>query len=116
MSVYANLYMDQGADFDVVVTIEDGLGNLFDLTGYTGRAQMRKSYNSSNAIDIHVEMPPFNPKSGEVSLRLSPEETSAIKAGRYVYDVEITADDVENENTTLRVIEGQIIVTPQVTK
>jgi hypothetical protein len=38
-------------------------------------------------------------------------QTSAIKAGRYVYDIEITGD-----GETLRVLEGIVVINPEVTK
>jgi hypothetical protein len=112
MAVYANLYMDQGSDFNTVITIEDGLGNTFDLTGYSVRAQMRKTYLSNNKIEFSTSLP-LDLTTGEIELNLTASETSAITAGRYVYDVEIYTS---NNSSTIRVIEGQVIVNPQVTR
>ena len=44
--------------------------------------------------------------------RLTAAQTNAIAAGRYVYDVEITS----GEGIVTRVVEGQIEVTPGVTR
>jgi hypothetical protein len=48
---------------------------------------------------------------GEITLSLTPTQTSALKAGRYVYDVEMAAP-----HETVRVMEGIITVTPEVTR
>jgi hypothetical protein len=111
MAVYSNLYIDQGADFSSIVTVENVLGQLFDLTNYSARGQIRKTYSSSNSIDFSANIP--NPQSGEILLELTSSQTREMKAGRYVYDVEIfTSNDTE----VIRVVEGQIMVNPEVTR
>ena len=50
---------------------------------------------------------------GKVTISLTAAQTAAVKAGRYVYDVEITGTSPVE---TLRVLEGLITVTPEVTK
>jgi hypothetical protein len=111
MAVYSNLYIDQGSDFSSVVTVEDVLGQLFDLTNYSARGQIRKTYSSSNAINFSTSI--SNPQSGEILLELSSEQTRTMKAGRYVYDVEIFTT---NDGEVIRVVEGQIMVNPEVTR
>jgi hypothetical protein len=84
-------------------------GDPKDLSDYTAAAQMRKSYFTNTAIDFTAEI--TLPEDGEVTISLTAEETSAIKAGRYVYDIEITGED-----ETLRVLEGIVVINPEVTK
>jgi ABC-type proline/glycine betaine transport system ATPase subunit len=47
MAVLSDLSIDQGADYSADIVVEDGNGNVANLTGYTVAAQMRKSYASS---------------------------------------------------------------------
>jgi len=47
-----------------------------------------------------------------IRLILSDTQTNSMKAGRYVYDVEITSPSGEKT----RVLEGQVEVTPGVTR
>ena len=56
-----------------------------------------------------------SPTSGAFTLALPAATSSAIKAGRYLYDVEIvkTSGGVTN---TARVIEGIITISPEITK
>ena len=49
MAAIANLLIDQGASFSSTVTVYNSDDTVFDLTDYTGAAQVRKSYSSSSA-------------------------------------------------------------------
>ena len=109
MAQIYNLYIDQGTTFSTSLSVEDQYGEPKDLTDYTAAAQMRKSYYTNTAVNFNAEV--SSPTDGEVTIYLSAEETSAIKAGRYVYDVEVTG-----ENETLRVLEGIVVINPEVTK
>ena len=108
----SNLTIDQGASFKAEIDVKDADGDALDLTGFTGAGQMRKTYASSSATNFTVEFK--NPRTtGTLTISLTASQTNAIKAGRYVYDVEITkTSDAE----VTRVVEGQIDVTPGVTR
>ena len=112
MAMISNLTIDQGASFKAEIDVKDADGDALDLTGFTGAGQMRKTYSSSTKTDFAVEFK--NPRSsGTLSISLTAVKTNALKAGRYVYDVEITkTSDAE----VTRVVEGQIDVTPGVTR
>jgi hypothetical protein len=108
MATKANLVIDQGTTFTTTLTVTDDDGTALDLTGYTGSAQIRKHYTSSNSVSFNVAV---SPGSGEVTLSLTANATSNITAGRYVYDCELT-----NTGTVSRILEGIVTVTPQVTR
>ena len=108
----SNLTIDQGASFKAEIDVKDADGDALNLTGFTGAGQMRKTYSSSTATDFQVEFK-IPRSSGTLTISLSASDTNALKAGRYVYDVEITkTSDAE----VTRVVEGQIDVTPGVTR
>lgn len=109
MATIQNLYIDQGTTFSLTITINDQYGDVKNLTDYTAAAQLRKSYYSSTATDFTAEI--TGPTDGEVTISLTAAQTSGLKAGRYVYDIEI-----ESTEETLRVLEGIIVVNPEVTK
>lgn len=108
MAIYANLTIDQGSNFDSSVTVTDSSGSAIDLTTYTTRGQIRKSYQSSTAVDFVTT----KNSDGEIGLSLTAAATGGMKAGRYVYDVEIESSG----GVVTRVLEGQIEVTPRVTQ
>jgi len=109
MATKANLIIDQGASYSTNIDILDEYGIAIDLTSYTGAAQMRKHYTSSNSVSFSVDL---GGADGTVTLSLSANATANIASGRYVYDVELTSSSGE----VSRVLEGIVTVTPNVTR
>ena len=111
MAVLSNLSIDQGSDFSAEIVVEDSSGDVANLTGYTGAGQIRKTYTSSTKVDFGVVV--TNATAGLLTLTLANTVTNAMKAGRYVYDVEVRVG-VSGDIT--RVVEGQVEITPGVTR
>jgi hypothetical protein len=110
MAVLSNLSVDQGSDFSAEIVVEDSSGDVANLSGYTGAGQIRKTFTSSTFTAFGVVV--TNAAAGLLTLTLSNTVTNAMKAGRYVYDVEITKTS-NGEKT--RVVEGQVTINPGVT-
>ena len=110
MAIIANLFIDQGTDFSVTVDVSDATGGVLDLTGYSASAQIRKTYGSSTKTDFATNL--GTPSQGKVTMSLTDTVTSALESGRYVYDLNITSGG----GVTTRVVEGQAIITPGVTR
>ena len=111
MAVYSDLSVDQGTDFSAEVLVDDTDGTTANLTGYSVAGQIRKTYSSSTKVDFTCTVQ--DAAAGKLLIQLSNSQTNAMKAGRYVYDVEITGTSPVE---TLRVLEGLVTITPQVTK
>ena len=111
MAVYSDISVDQGADFSAEVIVDDSDGTLANLTGYTVAGQIRKTYSSSTATNFGVVV--SSAANGVLTISLANSVTAAMKAGRYVYDVEIT--QTSNGEKT-RVVEGQVTIHPGVTQ
>ena len=88
MAIVSNLTVDQGSTFSASIDITDTEDNVLVLTGYTVAGQIRKTYDSSTAVNFTASV--SNASTGEVTISLTPAQTNALVAGRYVYDVEIT--------------------------
>jgi hypothetical protein len=110
MAISTNLYIDQGTDFSVSVNISETDGTAKNLSGYTARAQLRKSYYSKTNVTFTSAV--TAPSEGEITISLSNAQTANIKAGRYVFDVET----VSNANVIARILEGMVIINPEVTR
>lgn len=112
MANIANLLIDQGTDFETIVTYSDDTGVANDLTDYTARSQIRKSYYSANAtasFTVNIT----DAVNGEITISLDSATSSNVKAGRYLYDLELV------NNTTskvTRLIEGIVTFMPEITK
>ena len=110
MASISNIFIDQGATFTTTVTVTDANGDAVNLSGYSVAAQIRKTFLSSTATAFTASI--SNASSGEITISLTPTQTTALEAGRFVYDVLITASG----GTKTRVVEGQVTVNPSVTR
>ena len=111
MASISNLTIDQGTTYSVSIAVNDDTGSARNLTGYTGRSQMRRSYYSSTNTAFTVAI--TSPTTGEITLNLTAAQTANVKAGRYVYDLELVKT---NTLTVERVVEGIVTVYPEATK
>jgi hypothetical protein len=110
MATVSNLFVDAGASYSNIISVAASNGQALDLTGYTVASQMRKSYSSSTAYNFTASV--YGTTTGKVRLQLTPEQSSLIPAGRWLYDVEITSPS----GTKTRVVEGIVTVAPQITQ
>lgn len=108
MATKVNLVVDQGTTFSTSITFNDENGNTINFSTYSGSAQMRKHYTSSNSTVFTVSLT----SNGVVTLQLTANQTGNLVAGRYVYDLEVT----DSSNQISRLIEGIVTVTPNVTR
>jgi archaellin len=109
MALKANITIDQGTSFATTIDVTDEEGNIVNLTGFTGAAQMRKHYTSSTYYAFTVTI---TAGTGEVTLSMTANATNNVAAGRYVYDCELT----DGNGTVSRLVEGIVTVTPGVTR
>ena len=109
MATKANLFIDQGATFETVLTLTDENGDILDLASSNAASQIRKTYSSSLAAQFTTSI---NVSAGEITLSLTANQTGNLVAGRYVYDVELT----DAANSITRIVEGVVTINPQVTR
>ena len=112
MAAKANLIIDQGSKFNIVVNITDMAGDIFNLTDHTSACHFRKTHSSSVFHIITTNI--TNPTGGIMELSMTSAESNIVSAGRYVYDVEVY--NTLNGNNATRVLEGLVTVTPGVTR
>lgn len=105
----------QGASWDYTLTWQTG-GTPVNLSGYTGRMQVRDGYEGGSAIVSLVSGTgvTLGGTAGTILLELTAAQTAAIDAtpsGQYVYDLELVSGA-----TVTRLVEGTFIVSPEVTR
>jgi GTPase Era involved in 16S rRNA processing len=117
MAQYEEFTIDQGADVAIEVHLVALDGSTKDLTNHTVSAKLKKSYNSDSADTVDFTGIVATPATdGKITLSLSNTQTDALKAGRYVYDVELQYQDSDNNTIIERILEGRAQVTPSVTR
>lgn len=108
--------IDQGADVAIELHLIDPTGGAKDLNNHTINAKMKKNFNSDSAdTQIFNSITP-NPTDGIITLSLTNAQTDSLRAGKYVYDVEISFVDSDSNVIIERVLEGRIVVSPSVTR
>ena len=109
MAIKTNLIVDQGANFVYKIYLIDQEGLPFSISGYTGNAQIRKSYTSSGFSTMNVAI---TGNTGLITLTMNATTTANLSFTRYVYDVEL----ISNTNITSRIVEGFVTVNLGVTR
>lgn len=110
MAIYADIQLDQGSTFSMTLRATDVTGAPYVLTGYSVRAQVRRSYSSTTYWSFTGSV--TDAANGAVAISMTAAQTAELKAGRYVYDVEI----YNNSGIVVRIAEGQVEVTPRVSR
>lgn len=102
--------IQQGATFSHLMTVQGANGSLLDLTPYTIRSQIKSAYTAVSAsADLSCRV--VDPTSGQFYLEYAASGSWGLTPGCFVYDV--TLDDGV---TVVRLAEGEIKVTPGVTR
>jgi hypothetical protein len=116
MSQHEDLEIDQGADVAIQLEVVNKNGSIKDLTNHTVAAKMKKTYNSDSADTTTFTSSVIDASGGVIVLALTNTQTNSLNAGRYVYDVEISFVDSDSNTIVERILEGNIQVTPSVTR
>ena len=118
-----DILIDQGATWSLSVTWQDHEGNGINLTGYTARAMVRTAPADNDGevlADLQYDpllLPPAtgiaftNPVKGEMLLQISVDDTTAMPAGSWVWDLELEASD-----QVTRLLMGKALVRAEVTR
>lgn len=109
MASISNIYIDQGSSFSSNIDMTNDDGSAFDLNGYSGAGQIRTAYLAEAAVDFAITLDIVNSR---IVFSLTKEQTSGMKAGRYVYDIVIS--NIDGKAT--RVVEGILVINPSVTR
>lgn len=113
MSKRHDITVEQGATFTLQVEWKDADGDPINLTGYTSAMQIRRTYGapalltlaSGGAISIDAA-------AGKLTVTIPAATTAALAAPMQgVYDLEVTTG-----TTVYRLLEGSVLVTPEVTR
>ena len=108
-----NPTIQQGALFEWSVTLENPDNTAMDLTGYTVRGQLRRTFDSTT-IDLdlttatHISI--TNAAGGIISLTVD-AATTATLSGSYKFDIELVSGA-----SVYRILQGTMTVSREVTR
>jgi len=127
MAQSEDIIVDQGSD--ITIRLEcfetDGSRKIFKkldpdtggtITPYVATGKIKKSFSTkdSDAISFGTSfLDTANPHI--LQLTLANSVTNAMKAGRYVYDIELSSTDSDTQmNVVERILQGTLTVSPSV--
>lgn len=100
--------IDQGATWKLIFTVKEPNETLKDLTGYTFLSKIKTHRNAISSLmtpSVTVDLP-----NSQVTLTLTDLETGALPAKTLFHELFMT-----NTTESLKLFEGDVTVTPQVT-
>ena len=107
--------IEQGATFSLILTWRID-GTAVNLTGYTARLQARVDVEDTEVVlSLTTDTGggiALGGAAGTITLTRSAAQTAAIAAGDYVYDLELAA----GSGQVTRLVQGQLTVSPEVTR
>ena len=116
MAQYQEFTIDQGTDTTIELTLVDKNGAAKNLLGYSVTGKIKKTFSSDSASTTSFTTQVTSNTEGTATLSLTNAQTDALKAGRHVYDVELSHTDSGGDTIVERIMEGRIQVTPSLTK
>lgn len=111
MATYANLFVDQGSDFQTSVELENSNGEPLDTELLTFDGSIARTAVSETTFNFEIIK--SLTEDGVITLRLSREITESMRPGRYIYDIVATDSGFDNR---FKVLQGILEVIPQVTR
>lgn len=110
-----NITIEQGATFTLNLVYKDSAGTPINLSGYSARMQIRRTYTSPSALATFTTQNGrivLGTSSGTVAVKGDAALTAALAAKTAVYDLEL----VNPAGDVTRLIRGAVTITPEVTK
>lgn len=115
MAYRFDIVLDQGTDYLRPFEFYDSARRPINFDGFSAHMQVRRTAASAVVIDelsSEGESPRLSFKSNVIVAAWPRTVTQAIKAGRYVYDLEVTAPS----GSVTRLMEGTFVVRQEVTR
>lgn len=108
-----DLEIKQDQDEELVITVSNQDGTPVNITGYTFAGQVRDTYLGALIFPFSFEILDQTTNTGEVKMTVAASITRKIRINQptiYVYDVEMSSPK------KTRILEGKILLNPEVTR
>tara|TARA_R110002126_G_scaffold231858_3_gene376444 strand:+ start:1017 stop:1361 length:345 start_codon:yes stop_codon:yes gene_type:complete len=114
VAVSYNVTIDQGATWYLNVEYDNPNGTPVNITSYTAALQIRSLPESATAVLSLATGSgiTITGATGLIAITATATQTRAIDEGTYYYDLEITSP----AGVVTRLVQGQAVVTPEVTR
>lgn len=120
-----DIVLEQGATFDLPIRYSNPDGTSINLSGYTARLQVREAAHSELLVEFSSDLQANgfillsgaaedreDGANGNIRIFMTSANTSAVPALRGRYDLELS----DSHGYTIRLLEGQFEVEPEITR
>jgi hypothetical protein len=111
MTTNANLYVDQGIDFAVVLDLFDAEGQDFNIEEQQFKCEIRKIFSSSVAFEAVVVVNTDDNDNNNLDLLIPGNLTEEKEPGKYQYDIVMY-----DGSRRVKILEGLLFLLPTMTK
>jgi hypothetical protein len=111
MTTRANLYVDQGVDFAVVLDLFDSEGVDFNISDQEFKCEVRKVFSSTVAFQATVRVNTDDDDANNLDLVISANTTADVDPGKYQYDI-VMSDGLQKS----KILEGLMFILPTITR
>lgn len=111
MTTRANLYVDQGVDFAVVLDLFGAGGIDYTITDQSFKCEVRKVFSSTASFEAVVQINTDNDKINDINLIIPANTTLEVDPGKYQYDVVM-----DDGTSKYKILEGLMFILPTITR
>ena len=110
-----DIFAEQGTTYTLSLTYKDSTDSAIDLDSYSGRMQVRRSINDTQAgtggIMLNTSSAGAYNSTGGIYISIDSTTMANVPAGNHVYDLELVAG-----STVDRILKGRFEVNAEVTR
>jgi hypothetical protein len=111
MTTKANLYVDQGADFAIVLDLFSDAGDEFNIINQQFKCEVRKVFSSTIAFEAAISIDFNDNDPNNIQLSISANTTSDVEPGKYQYDIIMLSGTQRS-----KILEGLMFILPTITR
>lgn len=118
-----NFIVEQGVGYEFTVQYRQGDGDYKDLTDYSARGHIKEKMSACDVLaEFDIEI--IEPLEGTLKVSLSPSDLThvKVKGNRHdsymecVYDIELYKQEDGEDVEVIRLLNGTVKISPEVTK
>ena len=111
MTTRANMYVDQGVDFGIVLDLFSNAGDEFNILNQQFKCEVRKVFSSTIAFEATIIVDMNDDDPNNIQLSISAETTAEVDPGKYQYDIIMLSGTQRS-----KILEGLMFILPTITR
>ena len=111
MTTRANMYVDQGVDFAIILDLFSDAGDEFNILNQQFKCEARKVFSSTIAFEANISINLYDNDINNIELSIPANTTAEVEPGKYQYDIIMLSGTQRS-----KILEGLMFILPTVTR